>query len=388
MYFVHSRPASTDAHDTEYHDIVVLPMTENMNSGKTHAYFIWAAEYAWVPPSDVQAVNTAPQYSYTNATATAPALVTHDPALAHSNQKRRSWVRPDFVLKCDDDTFVMLAELEARLRVELHSTSQNATAYWAQQTHTSTAVKSRDITLAKQDSDPLIYWGYHIKSQFMGGEIYGMSWALATWVATDDWVRRHTTGAEDKVTASWMEHHPYAQNIRWASERCWIYNHPKSGTVYSHGFLFPSEVTRVQHVLAPVLGSSAEALLKSPWTRTVLGNAPGPPAWAASSVQTFGVRYKPPVSNLTPQQAVEALVEGAQMSLLVEGGETTAEYAWKEREGRNQRYEGKRVGGTVAVHFAKTNAWFLETALAMLEGDEVTELESYKGDEERRVDKT
>jgi hypothetical protein len=29
-------------------------------------------------------------------------------------------VRPDFVVKVDDDSFVVLAELEARLRIALH----------------------------------------------------------------------------------------------------------------------------------------------------------------------------------------------------------------------------------------------------------------------------
>ena len=53
----------------------------------------------------------------------------------------------------------------------------------------------------------------------------------------------------------------------------------------------------------------------------------------------------------------------------------TPDLAWKYREGRRRRYEGKRVGGTVVVHFIKKNMWYLETALALLEGDEETEHE-------------
>ena len=41
------------------------------------------------------------------------------------------------------------------------------------------------------------------------------------------------------------------------------------------------------------------------------------------------------------------------------------------------RYEGKRVGGTVAVHFIKKNMRYLETALALLDGDEYSEEEKY-----------
>lgn len=56
----------------------------------------------------------------------------------------------------------------------------------------------------------------------------------------------------------------------------------------------------------------------------------------------------------------------------------TPEYAWIHREGRKKRYEGNRVGGTVVVHFIKKNFWFLETALALLEGDELSEAEKFQ----------
>jgi hypothetical protein len=55
----------------------------------------------------------------------------------------------------------------------------------------------------------------------------------------------------------------------------------------------------------------------------------------------------------------------------------TPGYAWDHREGRRKKYEGKRVGGTVVVHFIKKNAWFLETAMAFLEGEEYSEAEKF-----------
>lgn len=55
----------------------------------------------------------------------------------------------------------------------------------------------------------------------------------------------------------------------------------------------------------------------------------------------------------------------------------TPDYAWTHREGRKKRYESKRVGGTVVVHFIKKNMWFLETALALLEGEEYSEFEKH-----------
>lgn len=50
-------------------------------------------------------------------------------------------------------------------------------------------------------------------------------------------------------------------------------------------------------------------------------------------------------------------------------------HAWRYREGRVKRYENKRVGGTVLVHFLKKHEWFLETALAFLEADDYSESE-------------
>lgn len=53
----------------------------------------------------------------------------------------------------------------------------------------------------------------------------------------------------------------------------------------------------------------------------------------------------------------------------------TPELAWKYREGRVKRYLGERVGGTVVVHFIKKHMWFLETAAALLHGEDLTPLE-------------
>jgi hypothetical protein len=56
----------------------------------------------------------------------------------------------------------------------------------------------------------------------------------------------------------------------------------------------------------------------------VLGTGPPsptplPPSWAYSSVSAFGIRYTPPLLDLTILQGVEALVEGSDMSKLREG---------------------------------------------------------------------
>ncbi|KAJ7293554.1 glycosyltransferase family 31 protein [Mycena rebaudengoi] len=376
-----------------YNDIVILPIPENMNGGKTHAFFSWASIKAWVPPVYPAVGIPAPLFSYSNHSAPPPPLAPHDPIQARQDQVDnkipRPWVRPDYVIKMDDDSFVMLAELEARLRVELHpdpQTKPRAPSSESSRSSTSTSTLSSFSEDASVGSgDPLVYWGYLVTNRlhrFMAGELYALSWSLVDWVAKDTAVKALTKGAEDKQTAKWMKLHPQAADVRWTSERCWIYNHPKSGTVYTHGFLFPSEVTRVRHNIVPYPDKAFQDVLNN---SLALGVTPSPSDWAYSSVSTFGVRYAPPVPDLTIPQSVEALVEGSEMSNLREGGTKTPAYAWAHREGRKTRYQGHRVGGTVVVHFIKKNMWFFETALALLEGDEVTGTEEWPQNELHRA---
>ena len=112
---------------------------------------------------------------------------------------------------------------------------------------------------------------------------------------------------------------------------------------YAHGFLFPSEVTRVRKFLFSYLDIAPKNLLNraavDPERQHHLSGADGgtneqdqvpggtdvsvrlgtPLAWAHSSVSTFGVRYSPPIQDMSLWQSVEALVEGSDMSMLREG---------------------------------------------------------------------
>ena len=93
---------------------------------------------------------------------------------------------------------------------------------------------------------------------------------------------------------------------------------------YSHGYLFPSEVTRVKHSMLTDLEKSTKATLSgvlAPSVTSVGSVSSGhtPSAWAHSSVSTFGVRYNPPLPDLSPAHGVEALVEGSEMSMLRQG---------------------------------------------------------------------
>lgn len=241
-----------------YNDIIVLPVPENMNSGKTWAFFSWAATDGWVPPIYFNTSKPAPVLSYSNITSPPPPLAPHDPLYAQRENelfRPNPWVRPDYIVKVDDDSFVMLAELEARLRLEMYTKVQNVNS----SSQTSSTVRVREDVNANASSlflssahvqdpvssheprspssslrpadDPLVYWGYLVKNRFMAGELYALSWSLADWVANDPIVRSMTKGAEDKQTAKWMSLHPRASEVRWTNERCWIYDHPRAGTV-------------------------------------------------------------------------------------------------------------------------------------------------------------
>jgi hypothetical protein len=223
--------------------MVILPIPENMNSGKTYTFFSWAAINAWVPPLYKPVSVPLPTFSYSNSTANPPPLATHDPLLAWQDAtsgKPRPWVRPDYVVKVDDDSFIMLAELEARLRLELHKNpfdNDRHTSPSSSGTTSSTAISSRPSVFPPPGTkygDPLIYWGYLVTNRlhiFMAGELYALSWSLVDWVSKDPTVKTLTRGKEDKQTAKWMRIHPRASEVRWTSERCWIYDHPRSGTV-------------------------------------------------------------------------------------------------------------------------------------------------------------
>ena len=70
------------------------------------------------------------------------------------------------------------------------------------------------------------------------------------------------------------------------------------------------------------LDKTPQDILNDP-TPATGGSSPTPSEWAYSSVSTFGVRYVPPLPDLSTTHSVEALVEGSDMSLIREGMEIT-----------------------------------------------------------------
>jgi hypothetical protein len=134
----------------EYNDIIVLPIQENVNDGKTFAFLDWSFKHALVPPifhnqtlvpTDELEGELEPRFlpgydhgrrhgwaRFNAFEARKPAE--HDPTNVDGMPfvSKAGWVRPDYVVKARDDSFVMLAELEARLR-----TLPRAGVYWGRE---------------------------------------------------------------------------------------------------------------------------------------------------------------------------------------------------------------------------------------------------------------
>lgn len=238
-----------------YNDVVVLDIKENMNRGKTHAYFKWASENATVPV----------YYERTGG----------EGGVAVGFQKA------DYVVKADDDAFLVLSELERHLRV-----SPREKTYWG-----CTFPASPCERCADYETDL-------IRNLFMAGEAYALSADLVQYVATYEPLLAYTAGAEDKRVAKWMRMHPSASTLNWVTERCWMYDHPKAGTTYAHGFLFPQEVERIR--LEGRVGLQEEE-------RVARG---GDASQSFSTVSKWKEEYGVPLGGMTIEEEVEALVEG------------------------------------------------------------------------------
>lgn len=144
----------------------------------------------------------------------------------------------------------------------------------------------------------------------MGGEVYAVSSDLADYISTYTPLENHVQGAEDKKVARWMRMHPNASAINWVTERCWIYDHPKAGTTYAHGFLFPDEVERIR-------AEGRRGLPESERDRR------GGPEWSQSwsSVSSWRKEYAVPAAGLSMEEETEALVEG--------GGRWRSDVGWR-----------------------------------------------------------
>lgn len=154
----------------------------------------------------------------------------------------------------------------------------------------------------------------------MAGEAYALSADLVDYVATYEPILAYTTGPEDKRVAKWMKIHPNYSSINWIAERCWIYDHPKSGTTYARGFTHPDEVERIR--LEGRRGIDEEERLRRG----------GDLSESYSTVTKWKTEYSSPAPGLSVEEEVEALVEGggrwAADSWRADGGKGSEAVRW------------------------------------------------------------
>ncbi|WFC98892.1 hypothetical protein MYAM1_001625 [Malassezia yamatoensis] len=357
-----------------YNDLVILDAKETGSSYKTLRFFQWAAKNGTVPilmPRNAGGLIGAP---------------------ALDGQYDVHWKLADYVIKADDDSFIMLDELERRLR-----------------------------SLSRQ----MVYWGYLVRGQFMAGEAYALSQDLVQYLAQSKEVSSSWHGKEDTKMAQWIRMHPNASTIHWAAENCWIYDHPRSWTPYAHGFLFPDHVDEVRREMQHGLPDEEVKRRGGQYF-----------AKSFSTTSQWKQKYMPPQPDLSSEETIEALVEGGGrwknvwyrqshdkdtplsypresivlssndprlglgasnsprpkhaynimpqtgLAVYTQGNmnlapsktfhsETTsppygATYASVNEAIMSKRFLGGKVGGTVVVHYCKKEAWFFETALALL----------------------
>ena len=218
----------------------------------------------------------------------------------------------------------------------------------------------------------------------MAGEAYGLSMDLVNYIATSPRVRSITRGKEDKLVSKWMKMHPQATEIKWVTEKCWIYDHPKAGTVYSHGFLFPSTVAQLR--MENITGLDQA---------TIEARGGIDSYQSYSSVSRFGTHFRPMAHDLSAGESVESLIEGSKLSLLDPRSRSRSSSSssnpenevikkspaalraeirqvYAERPSRQERFlhDERELGGTVVIHYIKKAEWFVETWLALLGGVE------------------
>lgn len=260
-----------------FNDIIVLDMDETQSARKTHGFYKWAAENATIPFLRPIAPARGLNYTVSNTyipSATAPGGLSnwdHSSQAADDAHDERlryqvAWKKVDYVVKADDDSFIVLDELERHLRVA-----------------------PRKMT----------YWGYLIKNWFMGGEAYALSYDLVHWMAHSTEVSKTAKGKEDTRTPQWIAMHPNRSSVNWVSEHCWIYDHPKAGTPYSHGFLFPDYVEKIKLEARHGL-SEQEINYRGGEKRSQ----------SYSTVTKWHHKYRPPRHDLSAEEQVEALIEG------------------------------------------------------------------------------
>ncbi|KNC78579.1 hypothetical protein SARC_08996 [Sphaeroforma arctica JP610] len=174
-------------------DILILPCEENMDEGKTFEYFKHVYE--------VYGPGQSGQISRGTRARTADGPGNSDSGAQGELSSARPAIPYRFVVKTDEDTWVHVANLEAKL-----DSLPNRGTYFG-----------RAVCVgARTGSDC-----------FMAGLGYALSWDLVEFIATDPTVAHNTVGQEDALVSEWF----YQQNVmhHHVTDEVDIYDTPDLG---------------------------------------------------------------------------------------------------------------------------------------------------------------
>ncbi|GLT36061.1 hypothetical protein SLA2020_104660 [Shorea laevis] len=153
-----------------FDDIIILNCTENMNKGKTYAYF------------------------------------SSLPALFNSTSDDRPYPPYHYVMKSDDDTYIRLGSLVDSLR----------------------PLPREDLYYGYispcQSMDPFVW--------YMSGMGYLVSWDITEWIRESDIPKKHMEGPKDMVFGNWLKEGGRGKNrhnAKWS-----MYNYPDPPTRCTH----------------------------------------------------------------------------------------------------------------------------------------------------------
>jgi hypothetical protein len=125
-----------------------------MNKGKTHAFFSWAAANGTVP-NPVRSAN------YSGLSEEEGATV--ETSVVDGAGERR----PDWVMKADDDSFIMLGELERRLRV-----APRSKAFWGCEWIVNCEVRSRVELMVHRLGQKYVHGWRSVRNDLRSGPAY------------------------------------------------------------------------------------------------------------------------------------------------------------------------------------------------------------------------